>query len=208
MRVVGLTGGIGSGKSSVSRLLKAHGALVIDADRIAHQLQARGQPVWRRIVEEFGWWVLQPDGQLDRRKLGYRVFNNSEERQRLNNIVHPAVHQEMFHQLAEAAQQGVRVAVLDVPLLIEGGLYQRVDEVWVVYAEPGQQLERIQARDHLSLEAAQRRVGAQMPLKDKLAYAHYVIDNTRDPEYLEKVVQQLWRKVVQDEESPDDSGSD
>ncbi|MCY0877848.1 MAG: dephospho-CoA kinase [Firmicutes bacterium] len=197
MRVIGLTGGIGSGKSSVSRLLRAEGAWVIDADEIAHHLQTRGGAIWRQIVDTFGWWVLEPNGQLNRRKLGYRIFGNEKERQQLNALVHPAVHREMFRRLDEAKVQGCQVAILDVPLLIEGGLYRKVDEVWVVYATPEQQVSRIRSRDHLSPEAATTRIRAQMPLHEKLAYADRVIDNTGSLDELEKAVHQLWHEVVQ-----------
>lgn len=196
MRLIGLTGGIGSGKSSVSRLLASYGAYIIDADQITHELERRGQPVWQRIVDSFGWGIVTADGQLDRKKLGRRVFGDAEERQRLNHIVHPAVQQEVRDRIARARDLKMPVAVLDVPLLIEGGLYRVVDEVWVVYAEPEQQVARIQARDGSSEAAARQRIAAQMPLKDKLAYADRVIDNCGGVDELEEVVWSLWQNVA------------
>lgn len=199
MRLIGLTGGIGSGKSSVSRILASLGALIIDADAITHQLQSRGQPVWRAIVGEFGWPVVRSDGSLDRKRLGHIVFNHESERQKLNHIVHPAVQAEIAARVEEARANKRRAAVLDVPLLIEGGLYRIVDEVWVVYADPEQQVARIRQRDGVSEDTAWRRIHAQMPLKDKLPYANRVIDNRGSVTVMEEVVRDLWHNVVADE---------
>ncbi|PSR20437.1 MAG: dephospho-CoA kinase [Sulfobacillus acidophilus] len=196
MRLIGLTGGIGSGKSSVSHILAKAGAYIIDADDITHQLQYRGEAVWKAIVDAFGWPVLLGDGQLDRKRLGHIVFNDVHERARLNAIVHPAVQREIRRLIATACSQGVALTVLDVPLLIEGGLYQIVDEVWVVYADPDQQIARICARDNVSEGTARRRLAAQMPLADKLSYAQRVIDNRGSLHALEKVVRSLWQSAV------------
>lgn len=196
MRLVGLTGGIGSGKSSVSRLLAERGAYIIDADRITHDLERRGRPVWRDIFETFGWAVLAFDGELDRRKLGHRVFTDIQQRQRLNEIVHPAVRAEIAKRIEWAKSRGTPVTILDVPLLIEGGLFGLVDEVWVVYADPMHQVARIQARDGVSETSAWQRIHAQMPLKDKLDYADRVIDNRGTFDDLEAVIHKLWQKVA------------
>ena len=196
MRLIGLTGGIGSGKSSVSRCLASQGALIIDADAITHQLQERGHAVWRQIWDAFGWAVLSPEGRLDRKRLGHIVFNDEAQRKRLNQIVHPQVQAEIRHAVENARQSGVAAAVLDVPLLIEGGLYRIVDEVWVVYATAEQQAYRIRQRDGVSEETAWQRIRAQMPLKDKLKYADYVIDNGGTIEDLEEVVRNLWQRVA------------
>ncbi|NMP22844.1 dephospho-CoA kinase [Sulfobacillus harzensis] len=196
MRLIGLTGGIGSGKSSVSQMLSSYGASIIDADQITHALERRGQPVWRAIFEAFGWPVLAANGELDRKKLGHWVFGTPALRARLNAIVHPAVRAEVRRQAQAAAESGAPVAVLDVPLLIEGGLYRMVDEVWVVYADPDDQAARIQARDGVGEDHAWQRIRAQMPLKDKLAYADRVIDNRGGLAELERVVKDLWQNVA------------
>lgn len=196
MRLIGLTGGIGSGKSTVSRMLADHGALIVDADRITHELQQRGRPVWESIFETFGWSVLRPDGQIDRKRLGRRVFGDALQRQVLNQLVHPAVQAEIRRQVAGAANQGFPAVILDVPLLIEGGLYKIVDQVWVVYATPEQQACRICRRDGVSPETAVSRIAAQMPLEQKLRYANHVIDNQGSPEELGEVVRALWQSVV------------
>jgi dephospho-CoA kinase len=196
VRLIGLTGGIGSGKSTVSRLLAAQGALIIDADRITRQLQERGQPVWHAIAANFGWSILLADGRIDRKKLGRRVFGDPSERAVLNRLVHPAVQEEIRQQIVKARERDASVVVLDVPLLIEGGLYKIVDQVWVVYASPEQQVERVCARDGVSAETAQHRIAAQMPLKEKLGYADRVIDNQKGTEQLGEVVRGLWRSVA------------
>lgn len=198
MRMIGLTGGIGSGKSSVSRVLAELGATIIDADRITHELERRGAPIWRAIMASFGWSVLLSDGRLDRKKLGHRVFSDEADRGRLNAIVHPAVQSEIRRRIAQADQSGVQTVVLDVPLLIEGGLYRMVDQVWVVYADPEQQVGRIQTRDKVGEAAAWQRIRAQMPLADKLAYADTVIDNRGEISALEEVVRNLWQSVAAD----------
>lgn len=199
MKLLGLTGGIGSGKSSVSRLLESYGAYVIDADKITHHLERRGAVVWHQIREAFGWAMLKSDGELDRKRLGHVVFGNIQDRERLNHIVHPAVQAEIRQQIKMARERGESIAVLDVPLLIEGGLYQIVDLVWVVYVDPDDQVERIQRRDGISEEAAWQRVRAQMPLKDKLRYADQVIDNRGPWKNVEEVVHTLWQNVASGE---------
>ncbi|PSR35805.1 MAG: dephospho-CoA kinase, partial [Sulfobacillus thermosulfidooxidans] len=114
MRVVGLTGGIGSGKSEVSRILKELGAPVIDADALTHQCQRRGQLVWRAVWDRYGWGILGPDGELLRRKLGHIIFHEASEREALNRIVHPAVKRQIQERLAELERQGSKVVVLDI----------------------------------------------------------------------------------------------
>lgn len=196
MRLVGLTGGIGSGKSSVSRILAAYGASIIDADHITHNLQQRGRPLWSAILKAFGWPILLADGSLDRKKLGRLVFNDADQRHVLNHIVRPAVQREIHAGIERARGEGAALVVIDVPLLIEGGLYRIVDEVWVVYTEPEQQAARIQQRDGVSADTAWRRIAAQMPLKDKLAYAQRVIDNRGTERELEEVVRNLWQSAM------------
>lgn len=198
MRLIGLTGGIGSGKSSVSRVLARSGAVIIDADGITHDLERRGQPVWSKIIGTFGYSVLMADGELDRKKLGHRIFATATERERLNRIVHPQVRQEITQAIDQAREMGVKVAVLDAPLLIEGGLYRNVDQVWLVYAEPEQQVKRIVARDQVGEDTAWRRIRAQMPLSDKVAYADVVIDNRGRFQDTEEVVLSLWQNAVAD----------
>jgi len=201
MRVVGLTGGIGSGKSTVAALLAARGARVIDADAIVHELQAPGQPVLGRIAEAFGPEVLRPDGTLDREALGARVFRDPQARERLNRIVHPAVGTEMARRLEAARASDAPLVVLDVPLLLEGrraGGGGRVpyDAVVVVWVPEPVQVARTVKRDGCAREEALRRIRAQMPLDEKRALADYVIDNAGSVEDTARQVDALWAEIT------------
>lgn len=195
MRVVGLTGGIGSGKSEVSRILRELGAPVIDADALTHQCQERGEDVWRAVWRRYGWGILSQDGELLRRKLGHVIFRDAAEREALNQIVHPAVRQKIRDRLNDLTSLGHRVVVLDIPLLLEGDWREGVDEIWVVYSDPDQQLARVMQRDHLGPAEAQRRIAAQIPLADKIRYADHVIDNQGSLSSLREQVKQLWHNA-------------
>ena len=194
LRLIGLTGSIGTGKSEVSDILRDLGAPVIDADRLTHCLQKRGQPLWRAIWARYGWSVLGADGQLLRRKLGHQIFHDPDERQKLNALVHPLVRRAITQQVAEMSQKGYSVVILDIPLLIESDWRQKVDQIWLVYAPLEVQLERIMRRDHLGREEALRRIQAQIPVDEKIRYAHYVIDNQGSLEGLREQVTCLWQK--------------
>lgn len=175
--LVGLTGGIGSGKSTVAQRLRQSGVPVLDADDMAHAVTRRGQPVWRAVWEAFSWAVLAPDGEWNRRRLAHWVFSDERAREQLNALVHPAVRAALRAATDRLRADGVPVIVWDVPLLIEGGLYREVDEVWVVYADTGQQVERVLRRSAWSREEALARVQAQWPLAAKCAYADVILDN-------------------------------
>lgn len=181
MTVIGLTGGIASGKSTVARWLREKRVPVLDADEVAHELLQRGQPVWRSVWDRFGWWAILPDGRLDNARLGREVFSDEAQRQTLNGLTHPAVRAALRERTGRMAADGVNLVVWDVPLLIEGGeggLYREVDEVWVVYARAEQQLDRLMRRSGLTPDEAARRLRAQRPLEEKRAYADVVFDNT------------------------------
>lgn len=193
---MGLTGGIASGKSTVAAMLRDLGAPVVDADAIVHRLQAPGGPAYGPIVAAFGPGVVAPDGTLDRRALAARVFADPEARRRLEAIVHPLVRQEMAAAVAALRQAGAPVAVLDVPLLVEGGLYRTVDEVWVVYVDPDTQVRRLMARSGLTEAEARRRIAAQMPLDEKVRYAHVVIDNRGSLAETRAQVERAWRRTL------------
>jgi len=190
-RVIGLTGGIGTGKSTVARHWRTLGATVIDADAIVHELQAPGTPVLAAMVEAFGPGILGPDGALDRKGLGERVFSDDGARARLGAIIGPAILREMADRLEAARRHGERLVVLDIPLLLEGrgrgraapGAPPRstadlVSEVVVVWAPEELQIERQQQRDGASRAHAEARVRAQMPIDQKRALADHVIDNS------------------------------
>jgi len=205
--MVGLSGGIGSGKSTVSRLLAALGARVIDADAIVHELQAPGSPMLAEIEAAFGPGVIGPGDRLERAALGAIVFRDPAARARLGAIVHPGVGAEIARRVAQARSEGVAVLVLDIPLLFEGrkagtGSAARLefDATVVVWAPEDAQIARQMARDGCSREVALERIRAQLPLHEKKTLADFVIDNSGTPEETERQVKALWemlrRKVV------------
>ncbi|HYG66879.1 MAG TPA: dephospho-CoA kinase, partial [Anaeromyxobacteraceae bacterium] len=171
MRLVGLTGGIATGKSTFAAALRALGAPVIDADRLAREVVEPGRPALAEIVRAFGPGVLAPDGSLDRRRLGAIVFADPEARRRLEAITHPAIRAAMREETARLAAAGHAVAFYDVPLLYEVGLEREVDAVVVVYAPRAAQLERLRRRDGLDAAGAEARLAAQLPIDEKAARA-------------------------------------
>lgn len=194
--IVGLTGSIATGKSTVSAMLSELGGVIIDADKIVRQVQRPGEPAWREIVEFFGEAILLPNQELDRAKLGSLVFGNENNRQRLNSIVHPRVRDERDRQTAAAMRANPQaVVVWDIPLLIETGIYKEVDKVVVVYVDPDTQLQRLLARDELSPEQAKSRIAAQMPIEQKKEYADYLIDNRGSREETQAQVLAVWEEL-------------
>ncbi|KAL5511604.1 CAB5 [Sanghuangporus vaninii] len=191
MLVVGLTGGIATGKSTVSSLLKAHTITVIDADVIARQVVQPGTKAHAEIVRYFGEEILLADGTLDRPKLGAVIFGDEGKRKQLNSIVHPAVRMEMVRQVIWAWMKGKRYCVIDVPLLIETGMHQWVGLTVVVSCPEEIQLSRLMQRDNIPEEAARARVKSQMPISVKADYADIVIDNTGSLDELRSRVDDL-----------------
>ncbi|HLN61191.1 MAG TPA: dephospho-CoA kinase [Symbiobacteriaceae bacterium] len=196
MLVIGLTGGIASGKSTVSRMLRELGAPVVDADALVHELQAPGAPVTLAIGREFGPEVLRPDGALDRAALGKIVFADPERRKALEAIVHPAVRGRMWAEVERYRVEGRPATVLDVPLLIEGGIYRTVDRVWLVYVDRATQKARLMARDGLRPEQADLRIAAQLSLDEKRAYADLVFDNQGTEAATRQQVMRAWEAVA------------
>ncbi|HEY6010753.1 MAG TPA: dephospho-CoA kinase [Nitrospirota bacterium] len=199
MLLVGLTGGIASGKSLVARVFKDLGAHVIDADRIVHELLGRDQDAWREVLDHFGRGILLPDSAIDRRKLGEIVFNNAGERQWLNACLHPKVFAAFTCRLNHLRdREPDAIVVLDAALLIETGYHRTMDRVVVVYAEREQQLERLTVRDTLSYDQALARLESQMPLSEKRGYADYVIENTGEPEETRRRAAEVFEKLRQE----------
>lgn len=200
MQRIGLTGGIGSGKSTVAAMLAAHGAAIVDADGIVHELQAKGTPLLAEIVEAFGSSVLRPDGELDREALGGIVFRDPEARVRLGAIVHPKVGLEMMRRVEAAQEAGRAVCVLDVPLLLEGRKAGRAalpyDAVVVVWVPREVQIARTIERDGCDEAEARRRVEAQMSLDEKRDLADHVIDNSGSLEETAEQVARLWKEIA------------
>lgn len=181
--LVGLTGGIASGKSAVSRQLAELGCRVVDADVLAREVVAPGEPAWRAIVAEFGREVLGPEGELDRKRLGALVFADPARRKILEAITHPAIMARRQAILDAWAAEGFDgVVVLDIPLLIEVGAAAHVDRVVLVYAERDLQLERLMGRDGFDRAEAEQRIASQMSLAEKVRHAHFVVDNSGAPE--------------------------
>jgi len=179
----GLTGGIATGKSTVSCIFRQAGAFIIDADDIAHRSIRKGMTAWREVVTHFGHAILRSDGEINRPLLGSIIFKEEEKKQILNQIVHPHVRREIARQLAPIEKNHPRaVIILDIPLLIEVGWHRDVQEVILVYAPEEIQLSRLMSRDGLSNEDALARIQAQMPIEEKKRHASIVIDNSGDLE--------------------------
>lgn len=195
MRIVGLTGGIGSGKSTVAAMLRDRGAVIIDADALAKEVVAPGSPGLAEVLAHFGEGLRLPDGNLDRKALGARVFQDPQALSALNRIIHPRVALG-FQEKAEAARaQGAKVCVYDVPLLYENGLDRGLPEVIVVSVSPAVQRARVAARDGLPGEQIEQRIRAQWPLADKVQRATWVIDNDGDRAETEAQVTRLWAEL-------------
>ncbi|MFQ5466219.1 MAG: dephospho-CoA kinase [Thermodesulfobacteriota bacterium] len=181
--LVGLTGGVASGKSLVTEEFKRLGAHVIDADLIAREVVEPGSPAFRRITEAFGPEVIAPDGTLRRRHLASLVFGDPERLKRLNEITHPPIRRRIEEEVARtAALHPGEVVVIDAALLIENGLHKRVSRVVVVFAPEAEQVKRLITRDGLTEEEARGRLASQMPLSEKSSLADFVIDNSGDPD--------------------------
>lgn len=198
MLVVGLTGNIGSGKSTVARLLESRGVRVIDADVLAREAVAIGSPALGRIVARWGRGVLGADGALDRAALRRVVFANAAERRALDAIVHPEVKARRDELLASARAVGVRVVVCDIPLLFEAGLVDEVDVVLLVDAPRDVRLERLVRDRGLSQTDALAMIDAQLPAETKRARSAYVIDNDGTLDTLRARVEETWRSIARD----------
>lgn len=196
MILIGLTGGIASGKSTISKMLKELGAEVIDADLVAREVIQPRSAAWREMVEAFGKGILNDDRTINRRRLGSLVFPDPKAVERLNAITHPRILKRIQERVEEARRRGVRVLVIDAPLLIEAGMVPMVDEVWVVKVDPDTQITRLMARDHFTFQEALNRLNSQMPLEEKLKYAHRVIDNKGTPEETRAEVTRIWNDLL------------
>jgi dephospho-CoA kinase len=196
MRVVGLTGGIGTGKSTAAAILRDLGATVIDADEGTRAVQARGSEGLARIAEEFGTGMLTPEGDLDRARLGDLAFHDPEALRRLNAIVHPLVGRWMAARQQEAAERDDPVVVLDIPLLFESRGAGAFDTVLLVYAPEQLQLERLVRLRGMDEEQARARIAAQMPIEEKRRLATHVVENTGTLEELRSQVQLAWSEIL------------
>jgi dephospho-CoA kinase len=195
MKVVGLTGGIGTGKSTVSAMLRELGATVIDADEATRAVQARGSDGLRRLVDEFGAEILTPEGDLDRARLADIAFRDPGARRRLNGIVHPLVGAWMAARQREAEERGDTVVVLDIPLLFESRGAGAFEDVLLVYATEDVQLQRLTELRRMTGQQARARMAAQMPIEAKRGLASHVIENTGTLEDLREQVERAWAEL-------------
>ena len=191
--LIGLTGNIATGKSTVARMLADLGATVIDADKVAHEVMRAGTPVHAAVVEAFGPEVVGPDGEIDRARLGEIVFADPEALARLERIVHPAVMAEVARRVAEASTE---VVVVEAIKLIESGMADRYDSLWVTTCPSEFQVQRLMADRGLSREAAELRVRAQPPQEEKVARADVVIDTSGTLDQTRAQVEAAWKRVV------------
>ena len=197
MKIIGLTGGIACGKSTVSAELRALGAAIIDADALAHELSQPHQPIYNAYVERFGREIVTADGTLDRAAIARRVFADPAVRAEVEAIAHPIIRSAAEARLRAARDDNKRAAVLDVPLLFEAGWDALADETWVVALPCEEQLARLLARD-TSMDAgeARARIAAQMSLAEKCARADVVIDNSGTVEEIREYIGKLWKERI------------
>ena len=208
MRVIGLTGGIASGKTMITDYMRSLGAPVIDADEISRELTARGSPVLDEISSAFGDDCLDEDGNLRRRMLGKIIFEDEIGRAKLNKIMHPKIEALVKGRISEYKDAGVRAVIYSAPLLLEARHGVGVDEIWVVALEPEEQIRRLRARDGLSPEDAGKRLRAQSSLDIKLEKADKIIDNNGSREEARRQAKALWEEALKasseaERESPD-----
>jgi len=193
--VIGLTGGVATGKSTVSSLLKAKKIPIVDADILARQVVEPGTPALAKIIDYFGPSVLLLDGFLDRKQLGSIIFSDETKRKKLNSIVHPAVSYAILWSVLLHWIKGEKMCIVDVPLLIEGGLWKLMGKVVVVYCPPDVQLQRLMKRDNSSHENASSRINSQLPITEKVEYADHIIDNSGSHQDLERQVNSFLVKA-------------
>ncbi len=199
MVIVGLTGGLGAGKTTIAGLFQDCGAKVIDADQLARDVVKPGKPAWKDIIKNFGAAVLYSDNTLNRQSLAQIVFQNPSQLKILQDIIHPRVAREQANRAKAICQEFPHAIILyDAALLIEAGAHQRMDHVIVVKADRATQIARVAHRDDLTKAEALRRIRAQMPLRQKLHYADTVLDGSWTRSRLRPVVQSLYRTYQQE----------
>ena len=179
MKIIGLTGGIGTGKSEVSKVLTELGAVVLDADKIAHQVYLPQTSTWQEIVDAFGGDILKPNNEINRKKLGDIVFKNTEELNRLNSIVHPRIRDFLKMRIDEEREKDIPSVVVDAAIIIEADWLSVVDELWVVISDLDNILERLKLRDGLSREAIMARISTQLAQEERMKYETLTIDKIK-----------------------------
>lgn len=197
MKIIGLTGGIGSGKSTVARSLQEHGFPIVDADLIAREIVEPGQPALAELTKEFGEDILNADGSLDRGLLASRAFTNKDTTQRLNNITHPRINQRTQELFDEARENGAEAVIYDMPLLIDKGLHKDMDATIVVHAAEHVRLERLTTKRGLDADDVRRRINAQIDDETRKQHADILLDNNGTEEDLTKQIAQAVDKIKQ-----------
>jgi dephospho-CoA kinase len=195
LKLIGLTGGVGSGKSTVAAILHDLGADIVDADEASHAVYAPGTPGFDAVVLEFGPEYVR-GGEIDRARLGRLVFDDADARRRLNAIVHPLVREWMAERTREAAERGAEVVIQDVPLLYENGLEDLFSSVVLVYVPDEVQLERLVEGRGIDADRARAMIAAQMPIDAKRRRAHHVIDNSGTKEETRRQVEEMWAQIT------------
>lgn len=195
--VIGLTGGIASGKSTVSQMLREKGAIILNADQVGHEVYRPGTGVWQQVVATFGQQVVGPGGEIDRRRLGQIVFSDAEALRRLNAITHPPMRAMMRHILDDLRAQGADIVVLEAALLIEADWLSLVDEVWVTVVPQEVAAQRLIGRNGLSPEQAMARIRSQLSNEERLRHAHVVIDTHCSLDMVQRKVDQLWQELTE-----------
>ena len=198
MKTIGLTGGIGAGKSTVSQILAELGAFVIDADKVGHEIYLPGKEAWQQVVAEFGHDILAADQTIDRKKLGAIVFASDAARKKLNAIVHPLMFHDIRRRVTEKRADGfTKPIVVEAAILIEANWLPLVDEVWVVITGKSAVIERVAAQRGLSARDTETRIASQLSDAERLKYANIVIRNDGSVEALKKQIHTAWERLTQ-----------
>ncbi len=195
MKIIGLTGGIGSGKSTVARFLAELGAVIIDLDKVGHEALKPEGKAWRQVVDAFGKGILAPDGEIDRTRLGEIVFKNLAALRRLNRIIHPVIDAIVVEKIAECRRKGVKVVVLEAAAMIESGKTAQVEEIWATVAPEDTVLGRLRERSGYSREKSQARINAQLSNEERIRQTDVIIDTDCTLEELKSRVVKEWQKL-------------
>ncbi len=194
MKIIGLTGGIGSGKSTVASILKESGAVLINSDKVGHEVLNPGTPGWQEVLEAFGQDILTPNGNIDRQKLAQIVFNNPEALQRLNRIVHPKIEREVQSRLKKLQEQGIATVVIEAALISEAFWAPQAEQIWVVKTSQEITLHRLKERG-LSKSESLERMASQYPAEERVKRGLVIIDNNGSIEELRAKVVKLWQEI-------------
>tara|TARA_Y100001970_G_C14223885_1_gene854371 strand:+ start:2104 stop:2709 length:606 start_codon:yes stop_codon:yes gene_type:complete len=196
MFVIGLIGGIGSGKSSVSAILQSLGIEIIDADKVGHEAYTPNSEGWKKVISVFGQDIVGPENEIDRKKLGGIVFSDPSEMEKLNKLMHPIIHNLVEEKIKLLSNQGVKVVVLEAAILIEANWQDLTDEIWLAKSNQEVVIERVQLRNNFTREEIIKRIQSQMSNDEREKHSDIVIDNNGTIEQLEKKVKTLWQSRV------------